>query len=126
MSTDPSVSDIAVDFIDPISEKPSFIQSRLAILPNGTCIPVLTFLAERKFGSWDRATAFPFWIDGDPSNETSENIALAKREPQERHTYGLSGPSYQKQYREALRIRYEELRKQRRRNVSVRDLLKKG
>jgi hypothetical protein len=42
--------------------------------------PVLLLLAERKFREWDDEH-FPFWLDGDRTNETLSNVGLALRAP---------------------------------------------
>jgi hypothetical protein len=59
--------------------KSAYTTSRLAVLRNGTTAPVLRLLAERKFSSWDEAERFPYWADGDHTNELLSNVELATR-----------------------------------------------
>jgi len=90
----------AVDFLEPLSSRKSpYTQSRIAIFQDRTTLPVLHLLAVRRFGSWPEKF-FPFWVDGDPTNETLENVALAERMPVVRRKLNLpSGPSYRKAWR---------------------------
>lgn len=68
----------AKDIIEPIGRKSAYTTSRLAILKDGTTKPVLLILAEAKFKDWSE-DQFPFWVDGDYTNETSKNVGLATR-----------------------------------------------
>jgi hypothetical protein len=65
-------------FTEPVGRRSSFTSSRLAILADGTTKPVLLILAERQFKPWE-PERFPFWIDGDRTNETLPNVGLATR-----------------------------------------------
>jgi hypothetical protein len=65
-------------FAEPVGRRSSYTCSRLAILADGTPKPVLLLLAERKFATWD-SDRFPFWIDGDRTNEVFSNVGLATR-----------------------------------------------
>lgn len=76
-------------FVEPVGRRASYTSSRLAILSDGTTKPVLLLLAERKYGTWE-AERFPFWIDGDRTNEILSNISLATR---------AAGVSRQKRHR---------------------------
>jgi len=79
-TTESFIGDIATGgLLEPVGRRSPFTMSRIAILADGTMKPVLTLLAERKFGTWDTASRFPFWIDGDRTNETLENVDLATR-----------------------------------------------
>ena len=77
--TEQFIEEIVKEYLPPLSLRSNFTSSRLAILKDHTTKPVLTLLAEKKFGEWNRDDAFPFWIDGDPTNETLSNVALAQR-----------------------------------------------
>lgn len=73
-----------VKVVDPVAlGKTPYTTSRLAVLPERLPVPILLHLAEKKFGrrpeEWKPAGLFPFWIDGNPSNEVPENIAVAIR-----------------------------------------------
>jgi hypothetical protein len=108
MKTEPFLLEQAVDFLEPLNARSPFTASRLAILKDGSTFPVLRLLAERKFGSWPEGS-FPFWIDGDSSNETLENVALAPRLRTERRRLGLpGGPDYRKRWRAANRERVRQ------------------
>lgn len=100
MQTEPFVSQLAVDFIDPLVEHSPYTTSRIAVLKDGTPCSVLQLLAERKFGAVPEGH-FPFWIDGDSRNETLSNVALAEREARARRKLKLpGGPDYRKRWRE--------------------------
>jgi len=104
--TERFVMDLTTDFLEPLSPWGSpYTASRLAVLPDRSTIPVLRLLALKKFGSW-AADEFPFWIDGDPSNETLENVALARRERATHRKLGIpSGPDYRAKWNAANRER---------------------
>jgi len=77
--TEEFVLELAEGFLEPLSRShPPHTISRIALLKDGTTRPVLRLLAERKFGPLSR-DALPFWIDGDPNNETLANVALAQK-----------------------------------------------
>jgi hypothetical protein len=69
--------------LDPIRDAATpFTSSRLAVI-DGSPVPVLRQLASEKFGipvDHFPQGMFPFWADGDPTNETRENVELAFRE----------------------------------------------
>jgi hypothetical protein len=74
--TDPDLLRLASDFLPPLAGRTPFTESRLAVLPDRTTVPVLFLLAVRK-GGWDPETHFPFWLDGDSTNETLSNVGFA-------------------------------------------------
>jgi len=76
--TEQFLHEIALSFIEPIGKRSAYTASRLAVLKDGSTRPVLLLLAERKFGTWPEEK-FPFWLDGDRTNETLENVDLATR-----------------------------------------------
>lgn len=77
--TEQFVLDLAAKgFVDPLTKRSAFKMTRLAVLTDGTTKPVLDILAERRFTTWDE-DQFPFWIDGDMTNETLVNVGLATR-----------------------------------------------
>jgi hypothetical protein len=79
MPTEAFLLSEAVDFHPPLGRKAlPHLRSRLLVKPDRTTIPVLTRLAEEKFGVVPEGF-FPFWLDGDPSNETLENVELAAK-----------------------------------------------
>ena len=96
--TEQFIIDMAEDFFPPLSLRSDFTSSRLALLKNNTTCPVLTILAERKFGEWRRADAFPFWIDGDSTNETLSNVALARRN----RRFGMRRPNKPEHLRKVI------------------------
>jgi len=80
--TEPFLVEMAIDFLPPIGRKLlSFTTSRLLVLPDRTTRSVLELLAERKFGGRIPKGYFPFWIDGNPENETLENVDVALTPP---------------------------------------------
>ena len=80
ISTEPWLIETAVRFLQPIGLKARHMRSRLAVLPDGTTSPVLLLLAKAKFltGAID-AEFVPVWEDGDPRNETFDNVVLLPR-----------------------------------------------
>jgi hypothetical protein len=62
--------------LPPVSKRKPYTTSRLAILDDGTTMPVLRILAREKFGEWDEREKFPFWIDKDWTHETLDNVEL--------------------------------------------------
>lgn len=80
--TEPFLLELAVGgFIEPLG-RPAIphIASRLVLLGEGQAPkPVLRILAERKLGRELRSEEFAFWLDGDPLNETLENVSVARR-----------------------------------------------
>jgi hypothetical protein len=93
----------AAEFVEPVKPgRTPHTHSRLVILKDGTFRPVLLTLADWKFGAWDRNEHFPFWVDGDPSNETLANVDLAIRLRNAK--LGIpGGPGYAKRRRELLK-----------------------
>jgi hypothetical protein len=99
--TEPFVLDLAVGgFLEPLAVRTPYTASRLAVLADGVPTPVLGLLAKIAYGDFS-SDLFPFWADGDPSNETLENVALAQRTRKTYRRLGLSGPDYRKRWREA-------------------------
>jgi hypothetical protein len=70
---------LAVRFVEPISQRSPLTASRLAVLADGTTMPVLALLAREKFGGFAESERFPFWIDGNYLNEMLSNVDLATR-----------------------------------------------
>lgn len=107
---EPLLLSLAVDFLEPISGigRLSFTTSRLAVLADGTTVPVLHLLARQKFGEWS-ASRFPFWVDGNFRNETLANVDLAAKPVLRYRKLGLrTGPDYRKRRRQLLKERGEE------------------
>jgi len=104
--TEQFILELAVEFLEPLSRVRSpYTLSRLVVFEDRTTYPVLQLLAKRKFGSWSE-DLFPFWIDGDYSNETLENVSLAQKERQPRRKLNLpGGPLYRKAWRSANKER---------------------
>lgn len=93
-----------VGYLDPIADgRTKFTRSRLAILSDGTTLPVLLLLSFRKYGKapqeWEPSGLFPFWLDGDYKNETLENIELAVRPPKQYRRREL-GPQRRKELKD--------------------------
>jgi hypothetical protein len=68
-------------FLEPLGaqdRRTPYTTTRIAILKDGSTMPVLTMLARCKFGGIPKHV-FPFWADGDHTNETLENVELAPR-----------------------------------------------
>lgn len=123
--TEPFVLELAQEFIDPLSPNRSpFTLTRLVLLKEGGLVyPVLRLLAIRKFGRWP-ADSFPFWLDGDPSNETLDNVALAAREKPIRRKLGLpGGPDYRKRWRALNAARVQKYTREARVRRSLRKSL---
>lgn len=101
------VNDI-VEYLEPLTQRSDFRRSRLAVLRDGTTIPVLDLLARAKFKSWEEEQ-FPFWLDGNYLNESSSNVGLATKSSnggaQRRSAYGVPAGTkeYMKRWREANR-----------------------
>jgi hypothetical protein len=64
------------ELLPPVSKRRAYTMSRLAVLKDGTTMPVLRILAREKFEEWDEKEVFPFWVDRDWTNETLENVGL--------------------------------------------------
>lgn len=78
--TEQFVLDLAAKgFIEPLSKRSAFKMTRLAVLEDGSTVPVLELLARRRFPQGWAEEQFPFWIDGDRTNETLGNVGLATR-----------------------------------------------
>src|SRR5262245_59352658 len=78
--TEQFVLDLAVGgFVEPIGRKGRYVTSRLAILADGSPMPVLELLAQQKFAERE-PEQFAFWIDGDYRNEVLSNVNLATRQ----------------------------------------------
>ena len=112
MPTEPFVLELAREFLEPLSRRSTFRSSRLAVLHDGSTTPVLELLARRKFPSGWSEEQFPFWLDGDRTNETLENVGLATRAStgrSGRQRSALGVPSgtkeYMRRWREANRER---------------------
>jgi len=106
MTTEPFVLQLADSFIDPISfQRAPHTISRLAVLKDRTTAPVLHLLAIRKFQKWS-GDFFPFWVDGNPENETLQNVALAPRVLRTHRKLNIpKGLSYRRLWRAANRER---------------------
>lgn len=78
---EPRLLELVTTFSEPITvaRRLSFTTSRVALLHCGTPMPVLELLAQLKFPTYDPRFFFPFWVDGDPSNEVLSNVDLAKK-----------------------------------------------
>ena len=120
--TEAFLSDLVVDFLEPLSTtRSSYTSSRIAVLRDGSTCPVLTLLAARKFGTWEREF-FPFWVDGDSTNETLENVDLAQRIPRVRRKLDIpKGPGYRKAWRALNRVRVRQYS----RDATTRRILRK-
>ena len=101
---EPRLADASVRFLP--ATLPSRIphtSSRIVVLKDGRFLPVLSLLAEWKFGTeWNRRSHFAFWLDGDPENETLGNVDLATRVPLRRLNIPF-GPDYHKRRRQLLK-----------------------
>jgi len=64
--------------LPPVSKRRAYTMSRLAVVADGTTVPVLRLLAREKLGEWDDLTHFPYWKDKDYHNETFTNVALCE------------------------------------------------
>ena len=126
--TDTYILTISSGFIPPVSPgRTNFTTSRLAILSDNSTRPVLSLLAERKFGKWKRTEAFPFWIDGDPHNETLDNVALAQRERRPRRKLNIPpGDEYKNQWKRENRDRAVKYSRELDARKQLRELLDKG
>jgi len=76
------------------------------IQEDGTPMPLLLFIAERKFNTWDPRTHYPVWADKDWTNEDEDNVKLVRKFAAgsvQRNTTGVpaGSPEYHKAYRAA-------------------------
>jgi hypothetical protein len=98
------LSQMFKEVLEPVSDRNTPTTSRLGILPDGTVVPVLVLLATLKFGEdFDEETHSPIWRDGNPRNETWDNVALREIRTR-RRTSGIKGiksgtPEYWREYR---------------------------
>jgi hypothetical protein len=104
-------------FLEPVGKRSVYTASRLAVLPDGTTVPVLFLLAKQKFGTWPEEQ-FPFWKDGDRTNEMLGNVELATRATRpkrgtQKNKFGVPAGSkeYMKRYREENRERVRDSQK---------------
>ena len=96
----------AFRLLDPVTKRRRYVTSRLAVMTDGTTVPVLRLLARERFGEWDEKAFFPFWTDGDWRNETFVNVELcAVGKERELSAYGVPAGTkeYFQRYREANR-----------------------
>jgi hypothetical protein len=98
---------VVTGYLPPLDPKTPYTASRLAVFEDGTTMPVLTLLAEQKFGTISKGL-FPFWLDGDPSHEHVDNVELAQATKREYRRLGLGGPDYLHRWQEANRERVRE------------------
>jgi len=96
-------------FLMPLTRGRSrFTKSRLMVLAEGKSMPVLLVLAEAKFRKWDEQVEYPFWVDGDWTNETLANVSLAKKSASgtgRPRTSSLGVPSGTVAYMKAWRLK---------------------
>lgn len=108
-TTAPSLLAQAKEFVEPLTRRSVYRRSRLAILNDGTTMPVLELLAREKFMKWEE-DQFPFWVDGDYHHEVPENVGLATRssngETRQRSSLGV--PAGTKEYMKRWRERNKE------------------
>ncbi len=126
-TTEQYVVEHCVGFMEPVAPRTPFTVSRLAILPDRTTCPVLLMLARKKFGEIPK-DQFPFWLDGDYTNETFGNVALAPKERILHRKLGIpGGPDYRKRWRAANRNRVRRYtRESQDRKALLDELEKKG
>jgi hypothetical protein len=107
--TEPFVLDLVKEFLEPLTRRSAFKMSRLAVLVDGSTIPVLDLLAKKKFGTWEE-DQFPFWVDGDRTNETLSNVGLATKASSGagRTRSALGVPAGTKEYMKLWRERNKE------------------
>jgi hypothetical protein len=107
--TEDFIVELATEFLEPVGRRSPYTASRLAVLQDGSTMPVLQLLAERKFGKWEEEY-FPFWVDGNRRNETLGNVDLAtrasrvaKRARRARNSFGVPAGTkeYMKKWRAA-------------------------
>lgn len=97
-----------LELFDPPSWRKQWTASRIVRTREGFTLPLLWFLAERKFGAWDPKEWIMYWKDKDAQNESLENVerTKAKTERQTRvNPFGApsGSPEYMKAYREQNR-----------------------
>jgi len=90
--------------LDPPILRQTWCNSRLVVQEDGSPIPLLHLIAERKFGPWDPRTHYPVWCDKDWTNESEDNVKLVEKFAQgsvQRNTTGhpAGSPGYHKAYR---------------------------
>ena len=94
-------------FIEPLTSSRSvWAKSRLAVLADGSTVPVLLLLARKKFPAWDPEVQTPFWKNGDWQTETFDNVDLMtksvpKKREGRRNEFGVpaGSPEYMKLWR---------------------------
>lgn len=59
-----------IAYLPSLTAKTPYTDSRLAVLSDGTTIPVLVLLAQQRYGSIPKGQ-FPFWLDKDPTDRKS-------------------------------------------------------
>jgi len=96
-------------FLMPLTRGRSrFMKSRLVVLDGGKSMPVLLVLAEAKFRKWDELIEYPYWADGDWTNETLANVSIAKKSASgvgRARTSSLGVPSGTTAYMKAWRLK---------------------
>lgn len=114
--TEPFLTEEYARFIMPISRKNAWTMSRLAVLPDGSTMPVLRILALRKFGEYEEDERFAMWIDGNYHNEVMDNVILMDRKieaTKRRSSYGVPAgtPEYRRRYQAANKERVRAAQK---------------
>lgn len=64
--------------VEPLSYRKQWTASRLVLMDDGTTTPLLTLLAEAKFGPWDPKTHIAVWTDKNCTNESPDNVSLVE------------------------------------------------
>jgi hypothetical protein len=103
----------------------TWVNSRLVGQDDGSTIPLVILIAEKKFGPWDPKAFYAVWKDKDWCNESMDNVILVAKsishEPR-RNPYGVpaGSPEYYKLYRRDHPEKVKEWQKKaytKRRNV---------
>src|SRR5258705_3230516 len=74
-TTDPALTGLTI-VAPPSDKRQTWMLSRLVILPDGSTMPVLLYLARLKFETWNGDTHKPYWVDADWTNEMLDNVEL--------------------------------------------------
>lgn len=83
-------------------------KSRIGVMPGGATVPVLTLLAQTKYGQYDPSVFTPVWRDGDLLNETWENVGLAFVRARTEKKSGVEAPSGTREYHREYKQRRRE------------------